>query len=86
MHEGSILGPLLVGVVIDIVPIEATSGIPSELLYSDDLTVVHMAPIMEPLGRHVTDWRVSLLRKGQKLNAGKYKVMVRSSDGNIIIN
>ena len=37
---------------------------------------------MEPLGRCVTEWRVSLLHKEQKLNAGKYKVMVGSSDGN----
>ena len=54
MHEGSVLSPQQFGVVIDIVPIEARSGIPSELLYVDDLPVVLMAPIMEPLVRHVT--------------------------------
>ena len=45
-----------------------------------------MAPIMEPLGKRVTEYRVSLLHKGQKVNAEKSKVMVGSSDGNIIIN
>ena len=45
-----------------------------------------MAPIMEPLGRHVTESRVSLLHRGQKVNAGTSKVMVGCSDGNIIVN
>ena len=33
MHQGSVLSPLLVGVVIDINPREAGSGIPSECLH-----------------------------------------------------
>ena len=49
MHQGSVLSPRLFGVV----PGEARSGIPSELLYADDL--VRMAPTMEPLGRRVTE-------------------------------
>ena len=36
MHQGSVLSPLF-GVGMDVVPIEARSGIPSELLYADDL-------------------------------------------------
>ena len=80
MHQGSVLSPLLFAVVMDVVPSEARSGIHSELLYADDLVL--MVPIMEPLGRRVTEWRVSLLHKEQKVNAGKYKVMVGSSDGN----
>ena len=46
MHQGSVLSPLLFVVVMDVVPSEARSGIPSELLYADDLVL--MAPIMEP--------------------------------------
>ena len=33
MHQGSVLSPLLFVVVMDVVPSEARSGIPSELLY-----------------------------------------------------
>ena len=42
-------------------------SIPSELLYGDDL--VPMTPIMEPFGRCVAEWRVSLLDKGLNVNA-----------------
>ena len=55
-----------------------------ELLYADDLVI--MAPTMEQLGRHVADWRASLLGKGLKVNAGKSKVMVGSSGGKMIVN
>ena len=48
--------------------------------------LVIMAPIMEQLGRQVTDWRANLLGKGLKVNAGKYKVMVGSSGGKMIVN
>ena len=39
-HQGSVLSPLVFAVVMVVV----SSGLPSELLYSDDL--VHMAPTM----------------------------------------
>ena len=42
MHQGSVLGPLLFGVVNDVVPSEARNGIPSELLYIDDLALMVM--------------------------------------------
>ena len=41
---------------------------------------------MEQLGRHVAEWRVSLLDKGLKLNVEKSKVMVGSSRGKMIVN
>ena len=53
MHQGSVLNPLLFAVVMHVVPSEARSGIISELLYADDLNL--MAPIMERLGRRVTE-------------------------------
>ena len=40
MHQGYILSPLLFGVVMDVVPSEARSSIPSELLYADDLVLM----------------------------------------------
>ena len=53
MHQGSVLSSLLFVLAIDVVPSEARRGIPSELLYADDLVLV--ALIMEPLGRRVTE-------------------------------
>ena len=79
LHRGSVLSPLLFSAVIDVVFGEARSGLPSELLYADDLVI--MAPIMLQLGRRVADWRASLLGKGLKVNAGKSKVMAGSSGG-----
>ena len=71
--------------VIDVVSSEARSGLPSELLYADDLVI--MAPTMGQLGRWVADyWRASLLGKGLKVNAGKSKVMVGSSGGKMNVN
>ena len=53
MHQRSVLSPLLFVVVMDVVPSDARSGIPSELLYADDLVL--MVPIMEPLGRRAPE-------------------------------
>ena len=71
LHQGSVLSPLFAA-VMDVVSSEARSGLPSVLLYADDLVI--MAPTMELLG------------KGLKVNAGKSKVMVGSSGGKLIVN
>ena len=84
LHQGSVLSPLLFSAIMDVVFSETRSGLPSELLYADDLVI--MAPTMEQLGRRVADWRASLLGKGLKVNAGKSKVMVGSSGGKMIVN
>ena len=84
LHQGSVLSPLLFAAVMDFVSSEARRGLPSELLYADDL--VSMAPTMEQLGRRVADWRASLLGKGLKVNAGKSKVMVGISGGKMNVN
>ena len=75
LYQGSILSPPLFAVVSS----EARTGVPSELLYADDL--VFMAPTMEQIGRRVAELRASLLDKGLKVNAGKSKVMVHGSSG-----
>ena len=69
LHQWSVLSPLLFAAVMDVVSSEARSGLPSEWLYADDLVLI--APTMEQLGRHVAEWRVILLDKGFKVNAGK---------------
>ena len=82
LHQRSVLSPLLFTAIMDVVSSEARSGLPSELLYADDLVI--MAPTMEQLGRRMAEWRASLLNKGLNVNAGKSKVMVGSSGGKII--
>ena len=42
MHQVATLSPLLFGVVMDVFPSDMSSGIPSELLYADDLVLVVM--------------------------------------------
>ena len=59
LHQGSVLSPLLFAAVMDVVSSEARCGLPSELLYADDLVI--MAPTMEQTGGV---WRASLLGKG----------------------
>ena len=83
MYQGSVLSPLLFAAVMDVVSSEARCGLPSDLLYADDL--VFMAPRMEQLGRCVAEWCTGILDKGLKVNAGKSKVMVGSSDGKMIV-
>ena len=41
---------------------------------------------MEHPGRRVSEWRVSLLDNGLKVNAGKSKIMVGSRSGKMIVN
>ena len=60
LHQRSVLSPLLFAAAID-VSSEARSGLPSELLYSDDLVL--MAPTMVQIGRRVAEWRASRLDK-----------------------
>ena len=83
LHQGSILSLRVFAAVMDVVSSEVRSGLPSELLYADDLVI--MAPIMEQLGTQVADWRVCRLGQGLKVNAGKSKVMVGISGGKMIV-
>ena len=40
LHQGSVLSPLLFAAVMDVVSSYARSGLPSELLYADDLVIM----------------------------------------------
>ena len=72
--QGSVLSPLLFSTVMDVVSSETRIGLPSELMYADDLVI--MALTMYQLGRRVAEWRDNLLDKGLKVNAGKSKEAV----------
>ena len=69
MQQVSVFSSLLFAVVMDVVPSEAKSGIPSELLYADGL--VRMAPIMEPVGRRIT--LTLIIHEHLQLHASQYK-------------
>ena len=84
LRQRSVLSPLLFATVMDVVSSEVRCGLPSELLYADDLVI--MAPTMEQLGKRVADWRASMLGNRLKVNAGKSKVLVGNSGGNMIVN
>ena len=84
LHQGSVLNSLLFAAVMNVVSSETRSGLPSKLLYADDLLL--MAPTIEQVGRRVAEWRANLLDKGLNVNAGKSKVMVGSSGGKMIVN
>ena len=60
-HQGSVQSTLLFAAVMDVVYRETRSGLPSELLYADDLVI--MAPTMEQLGRRVADGELACLSK-----------------------
>ena len=58
LYQGSVLSLLLFAVVMDGVSSETGCGLPSELLSVDDLVL--MAPTIEPVDRHVIEWRAFL--------------------------
>ena len=39
LHQGSVLSPLLFSIVMGVVSSEARSGLPSELMYADDVVL-----------------------------------------------
>ena len=83
LHHGSVLSPLLFAAVMDVVSSDPRSGLPSELLYADDVVLRNQQwRSLEDMA----EWRASLLDKGLNMNAGKSKVMVGSGVGNMIVN
>ena len=61
LYQGSVLSPLLLAAVMDVVSSEAKSGLPSELLYVDDLVI--MAPTMEQLVHVWLNGEIAFLTK-----------------------
>ena len=61
LHQGFVLSLLL----YDVVSNESRSGLPSELLYADDLVL--MALTIEQPGRNIAEWRASRLDKEWKV-------------------
>ena len=75
LHQGSGLSPFLFIVVLDVISDEFRCGLPSELLFADDLAVV--TDTEEEMQRSWLGWQ----KQGLHVNTGKTEVMVSSRRG-----
>ena len=80
-HQGSVLLPLLVAIVVDVITENARKGVVNELLHTDDL--VFISETMENLKERFLNWKDALESKGLKVNNRKTKVMVSGSEGEL---
>ena len=72
MHQGSVLSPLLLFIVLEALSREFREGLPMELLYVDDLVLV--AETEELLMEKLRKWKKGMELKGLRVNIGKTKV------------
>jgi len=61
LHQGSVLSPLLLVIVMEMISIELRAGLPLELLYADDLIL--MAESEESLRDKIVKWKSGLEAK-----------------------
>ena len=82
VHQGSVLSPLLLAIVVDVATNKINEGVLQEILYADDivLTTESMAEPQETFH----GWKSALESKGLKVNLMKTKVMV-SKIGQVIV-
>ena len=80
-HQGSVLLPLLVAIVVDVITENARRGVVNELLHVDDL--VFISETIENLKERFWNWKDALESKGLKVNNRKTKVMVSGSEGEL---
>ena len=73
VHQGSVLSPLLLIIVLEALSREFQAGVPWEGLYADDLVI-----IADPRGmcQEALIWKKVMEKKGLRVNAGKTKVMI----------
>jgi len=58
LHQGSVLSPLLIVIVMEMISRELRAGLLLELLYADDLIL--MAESEESLREKVVQWKLGL--------------------------
>ena len=73
MHQGYVLPPFYITVVVDVVTEIAREGVLSELSYADDLVLT--SETIEGLWDTFLKWKEALDSKGLQVNHGKIKVM-----------
>ena len=69
-----VLSPLLFIIVLEALSREFRTGLPSELLYADDLVL--MANSIEELEILFERWKSGMEQKGLRVNSGKTKVII----------
>ena len=65
VHQGSVLSPILLAIVLEVLSRGFSAGLPWELLYADDLVSVKLER-----------WKAELSAKGLKVNTKKTKFMI----------
>ena len=76
MHQGSVLSPFLLVLVVDVITEFGRGGALSGLLYVDG--IVLMSETIEGLRNKVFKWKEAFERNGLKVNFGEAMVMVSS--------
>ena len=74
VHQGSVLSPLLLIIVLEALSRAFRAGVPWEDLYADDLVII--ADSLEECVRRLLIWKEAMEKKGLRVNAGKTKVMI----------
>ena len=82
VHQGSVISPLIFGVVVDAVTEYARKRLLNEILYACDLVL--MSENLEDLRERFQRWRGALDSKGMKVNIRKTKMMVSGAEGEIV--
>ena len=81
VRQGSVLSPLLLAIVVNVITENARRGVVNELLYADGLVI--MSEGMEDLKERFWNWKDALESKGLKVNTRKTKLMVSRSEGEL---
>ena len=74
VHQGSVLSPLLFILVLEALSREFRTGVPWELLYADDLTII--ASTLEECIEKLKVWKSGMENKGLRVNMPKTKVLI----------
>ena len=74
VHQGPVLSPLLLIVVLRPLSRKRRSSLPWKTLYTDDLIII--AETLEELGARYAAWKNCIESKGLSVNLAKTKVMI----------
>ena len=83
VHQGSVLSPLLIAIVVDVVTNKIKEGMLQEILYADD--IVFIAESMAELQEKLYGRKSALESKDLKVNLMKTKVTKVSKIGQVIV-
>ena len=74
VHQGLVLSPLLIILVLEALSPEFRTGVPWELLYGDDLMVI--AGTLEECITKLKAWKNGMENRGLRVNMKKTKFMI----------